>query len=250
MKKIRVPSFRLHKPSGQAVVTMSGKDFYLGRYDSADAKQRYLKLLAEWEAANRSSCFGEPVERLTMAQVALSYLEYAQDYYGPGSREYVNLKLAVKPLSALYADHSARSFGPAEFKSCRQWWLTNPDRTRQYVNKQVKRLLRVIKWAVSEGMMPPESHAACKCVEPLKLGKCRAPESLKVTSVPDGRVQAVLEELSPIVADMVRFQRATGARPGEICKPRLNLAIAGVKLSQSKLGVFQKGTACQENKSS
>ena len=30
----RVPSCRLHKPSGQAVVTLGGKDFYLGRWQS------------------------------------------------------------------------------------------------------------------------------------------------------------------------------------------------------------------------
>jgi integrase len=217
MKKIRVPSYRLHKPTGLGVVTLSGKDFYLGPYDSPEARQQYLKLLSEWESSSRSQSFGEPNEYLTMAQVALSYLEYAREYYGPDSSEYVNLKLAVKPISSLYADFPARSFGPAEFKACRQWWLTNPDRTRQYVNKQVKRLLRVIKWAVSEGKMRPEAHMACKCVEPLKLGKCRAPESLKVTTVHDDRVTAVLAELSPIVADMVRFQRATGARPGEVC---------------------------------
>ncbi len=54
MRKVRVPNLRLHKPTGQGVVTLSGKDFYLGRYDSPDARQRYAKLLAEWEATNRS----------------------------------------------------------------------------------------------------------------------------------------------------------------------------------------------------
>jgi hypothetical protein len=29
----RIPSYRLHKPSGQAVVTI-GKDIYLGRFNS------------------------------------------------------------------------------------------------------------------------------------------------------------------------------------------------------------------------
>ena len=217
MKKIRVPSFRLHKPSGQAVVTLSGRDFYLGPYDSPEARQQYLKLLSEWEASNRSPCFGEPTTSLTMAQVALAYLHYAREYYGADSSEYVNLKLAVKPISALYSHHPAQHFGPAEFKACRHWWLSSPDRSRQYVNKQSKRLLRVIKWAVSEGLMRADSHLACKCVEPLKKGKCQAPEATRVSTVPDDRVQAVMGELSPIVADMIRFQRATGARPGEVC---------------------------------
>jgi hypothetical protein len=32
----RIPSYRLHKPSGQAVVTINGKDIYLGRFNSPD----------------------------------------------------------------------------------------------------------------------------------------------------------------------------------------------------------------------
>lgn len=32
-RKPRTPSYRYHKPSGQAVVTLNGRDFYLGVYD-------------------------------------------------------------------------------------------------------------------------------------------------------------------------------------------------------------------------
>lgn len=30
-KSVRVPSYRLHRPSGRAVVTLGGRDHYLGR---------------------------------------------------------------------------------------------------------------------------------------------------------------------------------------------------------------------------
>jgi hypothetical protein len=33
--KTKTPSYRLHKGSGQAVVTLSGKDIYLGVHGSA-----------------------------------------------------------------------------------------------------------------------------------------------------------------------------------------------------------------------
>ncbi len=217
MRKVRVPKLRLHKPTGQGVVTLSGKDFYLGRYDSAEARQLYAKLLPEWESTNRSITFGEPVECLTMAQIALSYLDYAKSYHGTDSREYNHCRRAVKPISELYSNHSASQFGPAEFKACRQWWMSDANRTRQYVNKMAKYLLAVIKWAVSEGLLPPSTHHACQCVTPLRAGRTSAPESPKITTVADTRVDAVIAKLSPIVAEMVRFQRATGARPGEVC---------------------------------
>jgi hypothetical protein len=31
---LRVPSYRRHKPTGQAVVTLNGKDHYLGRWNT------------------------------------------------------------------------------------------------------------------------------------------------------------------------------------------------------------------------
>jgi hypothetical protein len=48
MSRHRLPSFRLHKASGQAVVTLQGKDTYLGVYGSAESKARYSRLLATW----------------------------------------------------------------------------------------------------------------------------------------------------------------------------------------------------------
>ena len=44
----RVPSYRLHKPSGQAVVTLDGRDFYLGAYGTPASKAEY-----DWPAPRR-----------------------------------------------------------------------------------------------------------------------------------------------------------------------------------------------------
>ncbi len=38
--------------------------------------------------------------------------------------------------------------------------------------------------------------------------------------VDDSIIEATLPHLQPVVADMVRLQRLTGARPGEICSIR------------------------------
>ncbi len=36
----RVPSYRRHKPSGQAVVTLNGKDIYLGKWNTLGKQSR------------------------------------------------------------------------------------------------------------------------------------------------------------------------------------------------------------------
>ena len=46
----RVPPYRHHKPSGQAVVTLSGHDHYPGRHDTPESRERYDALIARWLA--------------------------------------------------------------------------------------------------------------------------------------------------------------------------------------------------------
>jgi hypothetical protein len=50
----RTPSYRLHRPTGQAVVTLSGRDFYLGKYGTSESRAEYDRLTAEWLANGRA----------------------------------------------------------------------------------------------------------------------------------------------------------------------------------------------------
>jgi len=43
----RVPSYRLHRSSGQARVIIDGKHVYLGPYGSPQSREMYAKLIAE-----------------------------------------------------------------------------------------------------------------------------------------------------------------------------------------------------------
>lgn len=55
----KTPSYRLHKRSGRAVVTLSDsvtkarRDVYLGDYGTTHSKALYHKTVAGWEAAGR-----------------------------------------------------------------------------------------------------------------------------------------------------------------------------------------------------
>jgi len=48
-----VPSYRLHKQSGQAIVTLNGRDVLLGAHGSAASKAEYDQRIAEWIANGR-----------------------------------------------------------------------------------------------------------------------------------------------------------------------------------------------------
>ncbi|MEQ8838023.1 MAG: hypothetical protein RID07_14545, partial [Lacipirellulaceae bacterium] len=45
---LRPPKYRRHKAKGLAVVTLNGRDIYLGKYNSAASKQEYKRLVGEW----------------------------------------------------------------------------------------------------------------------------------------------------------------------------------------------------------
>jgi hypothetical protein len=49
-RKKRVPGYRLHKASGQAVVTVRGKDHYLGKHGTAKSNAEYDRIIAEYLA--------------------------------------------------------------------------------------------------------------------------------------------------------------------------------------------------------
>jgi hypothetical protein len=41
----KLPSYRFHKSSGRALVTLGGRDYFLGKYDTPDSRERYDRLI-------------------------------------------------------------------------------------------------------------------------------------------------------------------------------------------------------------
>ena len=48
-RSLRIPKYRLHKASGQAVVTLSGRDVYLGKHGSEESHARYHEEVSHWQ---------------------------------------------------------------------------------------------------------------------------------------------------------------------------------------------------------
>jgi hypothetical protein len=71
----RIPAYRLHKPTGQAVVTIDGRDYYLGRYGTPASRALYDHLIAEWLARKPAG----PCP--TIDEIIVRYLEFARAYY-------------------------------------------------------------------------------------------------------------------------------------------------------------------------
>ena len=106
-----------------------------------------------------------------------------------------------------------------KLKTVRQQ-MVDAGQSRKYINENVARIKRLFKWAVSEELVPVDVHQSLATLSGLRKGKCAAREMPPVLPVNDGIVTATLEYPPVVVADMVRFQRLVGCRPGEVRKIR------------------------------
>ena len=52
---VRPPSYRYHKARKCTVVTIDGRDRYLGAYNSPESLEKYGRLVAEWRAVPRAT---------------------------------------------------------------------------------------------------------------------------------------------------------------------------------------------------
>ncbi len=210
--------YRKHRASGQAVVTVNGRDHYLGPHGSKASKINYDRLITEWLSSGRSSTYGAPEQGFTVVELIADYLAYAKGYYGDSPRgTFTTMKIAVRPLKALYGRTLAADFGVVEFKAVRHS-LSGRDLSRGYVNELMSRIVAVFRWAAAEGKIPAHVPQTLAIIPGLRKGRTDLRKTEPVRPVDMAIVEATLPHLSPIVTAMVLFQLATGARPGEVCK--------------------------------
>ena len=173
------PSYRRHKASGQAVVTLAGVDHYLGKYNSAESKAEYRRLLAEWMVCGQVTS-SDP--GLSVVEVANAFWQHAKAFYGAGTHlgELGSYRLAVKLLKDLYGHTPAKDFGPKALTTVRQS-MVSAGWCRNYCNRQTGRIKHIFKWAVSRELVDVTVYQALLAVEGLKKGKSDARESAKVT---------------------------------------------------------------------
>ena len=109
-RKQRAPSYRLHKPFGQAVVTLDGRDLYLGPHGTEESRRAYDRAVAEWlQNGRRLPAARGGTPDLVVAELAQGYLEHVAEYYvkdGVPTSEQASIACALRPLTRLYMDTS------------------------------------------------------------------------------------------------------------------------------------------------
>jgi hypothetical protein len=189
---VHTPSYRRHKPSNQAVVTIGCRDFYLGLYGSPASRAEYDRLIAEWLTSGRRHSQSDP-GGLSINELLVAYLDFADGYYRKGgnpTRELDNIKLALRPLRRHYGMTPADRFGPLALKAVRSS-MVEAGLCRNEDNKRVGKIARVFRWAAENELLPVTIHQPLKAVSGLKKGRSAVRESEPVKPVPETHVEAV-----------------------------------------------------------
>jgi len=142
-----LPTLQHHKPTGRARVTINGRDHWLGKWGSPEARLAYDRIIAEYLATRRvrepeappadplvvtiapsvpgavvtpaAGMVGDIEDRVssepTVAEISLRYLEYCDTYYrtptGERTSTYGNALQAARALRP-FDDTLAAKFGP------------------------------------------------------------------------------------------------------------------------------------------
>ena len=212
------PSYRKHKATGKAIVTIGGRDYYLGNYGSKASQLEYDRLVGEW-LANGRRMPEESSQGFTVAELVEAYWKFALCYYvknGKPTDELPGLKVALKFVVARYGSALANDFGPLSLEAVRDCFV-EAGHSRKYCNQNTGRIKRMFKWGVSRELVDVSVHQALSTVTGLRKGKTKARESEPVLPIDDAVVDKTIQHIpNKQTADMVRIQRLTGCRPGEL----------------------------------
>ena len=214
----RLPSYRLHKARGLAVVTLNGKHYYLGPYGTKASREEYDRIIAEWLANGRNTLESEcRRQSITVAELTERYWsEHVSTYYvkhGQPTSEQGYIRLALRPLEP-YAERPVSEFGPVALKAVRDGLIAKRW-ARSTINGAIQRIQRMFRWAASQEIIPYEVYAALITLTGLRRGRSTARESPPVGPVPESDLEAIIPLLPFPIRGIVRIMRLTGMRPGE-----------------------------------
>jgi integrase len=248
MPRKKDPSYRFHKARNCAVVTIAGRDHYLGEYDSDASWAEYHRLVAEYRAQLRQPPPPVPADTpLTVTELIARYWRFAKTYYvkdGKPTSEIPSIKLALGFVRRLYGRTAACEFSPKRLKAVREAMIAHEvtrkvkvideateavtwerkvirkGLARKCINKTIGRVKRMFAWAVEEELLPVEVHAALMRVKGLKRGKSAARETPRVRPVSEEHIAAVLPLVPAMVRAMIEVQRLCGCRPQDVVQMR------------------------------
>jgi integrase len=158
-----------------------------------------------------------------VAELLLAFLKFAEREYrtpdGSRSSSLEAVRQVARRLKQGFAFLPAAEFGPKDLKAFREGMVAE-GLARKVVNGRVGLARRIFRWGVAEELIPAEVDQRLRAVDGLRAGRTDAPDHPPVVPADPADVEAALPHMPPMVATVVRLQRMTGARCGELLAMR------------------------------
>jgi integrase len=199
------------------MVTLNGRDHYLGTWKTAASKREYDRLVSEWIAAGRQLP-GKQVGDESINELLVSFVRWAKRYYvkeGRVTDEYDCILSAMNPVKELYGMTPVMEFGPLALKAVRERMIA-ADWSRGYINRSIGRIKRAFKWGVENELVPPGIYHAIKEVAGLAAGRTEARETTPRRPASQEQLDAVRRIVKQRHRDIIDLLNLTAARPSEI----------------------------------
>ena len=118
-------------------------------------------------------------------------------------------------MKALYGHAIADEFGPLDLQAVRAKMI-GEGLSRKVINGRVGDIKKMFRWGVAQSIVKPDVLVALAAVEGLRAGRTKAPDLPPVRPANPEHVLAALPFMPPAAAALVKLQRMTGARAGEL----------------------------------
>lgn len=173
--RVKLPSYRQHKPIGYAVVTFSGRDVYLGPHGTRLSRENYDRVVGEWLAGGRAAPQAAASPRVTVADLVNAFRKSGEI---PNSHAHT-YKVVMSVVVRLYRRTPVNEFGPVALKVVRQA-MVDLKWKRRNVNNRVHLVRRSFgeTWKGS-GSSPLRFRGSrplpgCGTVGPRRPSRCRS----------------------------------------------------------------------------
>jgi integrase len=215
-KDSAIPSYRRHRATGQAVVTLNGRDIYLGKFGTPESKARYDAAINEWLAGGRHLPDSrKPGEERLVKELIHGYHGFCCSVMP--DVEVAKVRTIMRVVRGMYGETPAAKFGVIQFKAVRQK-LVDDGLSISTIRDRMGVVRRMVQWGVENEILPADTLMRIKSVSSLRARRDGVKPARKIRPVAEADVRAVMEHVGPAIAAMLELQLCTGARPGEICR--------------------------------
>ncbi len=187
--------------------------FYLGKFGSDESHEKYRRLITEvWNQPGKTTAIVKAPAVVSISVLAVEYAKQAKRHYqknGQPTSEFSVVQRVLKRLRSVYGSTDAKEFGPLRYQAFRQLFIDD-GLARSSINHYCWHVRKMFQLGGRNQLVPMSLYRDLADVGNLLEGRSEARETDDVLPADEVLVQATIEELHPIIADMVRLQLLTG----------------------------------------